>query len=305
MKTILSISLFLLLFIGVNAQIDQKVERSFKKGSNPELSIKNSFGDIKINTHNSEIIEVLVEINVVPSNKRNYEKVRDKVRIDVKEIGNRVELITISDLDGISTEEMSIDYTVLIPENTLIEVVNQFGDVWIEGTGSKVNARVQHGDMYAGVVKGKDSQIKIQFGDLRLESVQKAELDIQHGDLRAENLTDVKLDLQFSDARINELNGELIVKSQHSDLKIENVSKSVTLIEIDGQFSDITFESGPWSEFRMDMEGGFTDISIPHSVKSLVNYHSEEMHTEEYRINEKEIGKRIIINANHSDVDFD
>ena len=305
MKTILSFSLFLLLFFGVNAQIDQKVERSFKTAGNPELSIKNSFGDIKINTHDSGIIEVLVEINVVPSNKRNYEKVRDKVRIDVKEIGNRVELKTISDLDGISTEEMSIDYTVLIPENTMIEVVNQFGDVWIEGTGSKVNARIQHGDMYAGVVEGQDSQIKIQFGDLRLESMQKAELDIQHGDLRAEKITDIELDLQFSDARISEINGELHVKAQHSDLKIENVTKSVTRIEIDGQFSDITFESGPWSEFRIDMEGGFTDFSLPQSIKSLVNYQSNDMHTKEYRINEKAVGKRIIINTNHSDVDFD
>ncbi len=96
MKTILSFSLFLLLVIGVNAQIDQKVERSFKTGGNPELSIKNSFGDIKINTHNSGILEVLVEINVVPTNKRNYEKVKDKVRIDIREVGNRVELQTIS-----------------------------------------------------------------------------------------------------------------------------------------------------------------------------------------------------------------
>lgn len=305
MKNLISFSIFFLLILGVSAQIDERVEKSFKLGNAPELSIKNSFGDIKINTHSSGMIEVLVEINVVPSSKRNYDKVRDKVRIDIKEIGNRVELRTISDLDGISTEEMSIDYTVLIPENTSLEINNQFGDVWIEGTEGNLNAKVQHGDLFAGEVKGKDSAIKLQFGDLRLETMQSAEIDIQHGDFRAETLADIELDIQFSDSRITSMNGQLIAKVQHSDIKIENVSNNVSLIEIDGQFSDITFESGPWEEFRIDLEGGFTDFSMSSSMKSLVNFQSKDMHSEEYRINENVSGKRIRIDANHSDVDFD
>lgn len=305
MKSIISFSIFLLLVLGVNAQIDERVEKSFKTGSTPELSIKNSFGDITIYTHSSGIIEVLVEINVVPSNKRNYEKVKNKVRIDVKEIGNRVELKTISELNGISTEEMSIDYTVMIPESTSLEIYNQFGDVWIEGTKGSIKSRVQHGDLFSGNIEGKDNSIKVQFGELRLESIQGAELEIQHGDFQADALTNVELEIQFSDARINEVSGEIEIDVEHSDLRIEQVSRGVTLLDIDGQFSDINLESGSWQEFSMELEGGFTDFSMPESMKSLVNYESKDMHTIEYRINEKATGKRIRIDANHSDVDFD
>lgn len=305
MKKIVSLSIFVLLFICATAQIDERVEKSFNTGSTPELSIKNSFGDIKINTHKSNIIEVLVEINVVPSNKRNYEKVKDRVSIDIKEIGNRVELRTISELKGISTEAMSIDYTVLIPENTSMEIYNQFGDVWIEGTRGSLKARIHHGDLFAGAVLGNDGSIKVQFGELRLESIQNAELEVQHGDLQADALANVELEIQFSDARINQVSGNMEISVQHSDLRIEKVGKDAMVINIDGQFSDIKIESGAWSDFRMDLEGSFTDFSIPDMVKSMINFKSKDMHTIEYRINEKVTGKRIAIDANHSDVDID
>ncbi|MEM9052743.1 MAG: hypothetical protein AAGC47_11875 [Bacteroidota bacterium] len=277
------VGMALMMSSGLFAQIDEKIEKTFEPaGDQPYLSIKNSFGDITIKQHSKNIIDVLVEINVVPSKAKNYEKVKDKVRVDIEENGNRLELRTINELDGMSTTELDIDYTVYIPKNTTLEIRNQFGDVWIEGTSAKVTGRVQHGDFFCGNVEGSNSSVKVQFGDMRLGSMKDAELEIQHGGLEADRLTNVELDIMFSDAEIDNASGFLEANVQHSELSIETVESGMNRLEVDGQFSDLNFEEGSWEEFMMEMEGSFSDFSMPASLKSLINYESKEMHSREY-----------------------
>ncbi|MCH2216024.1 MAG: hypothetical protein MK086_12720 [Flavobacteriales bacterium] len=288
------------------AQIEEKIEKTFQPiGSDPYLSIKNSFGDIVIKHHSKEIFDVLVEINAVPSKSKNFEKVKGRVRVDIEEKGNKLELRTINELDGISVEELAVDYTIYIPENTTLEIGNQFGDVWIEGTSSKVNARVEHGSFFCGDVKGVESIVKVQFGDLTLGEMKEAKLEIHHGELEADRLTNVELDIMFSDAEIDHASGFLEVYLQHSELSLGKVESGMKRLEVDGQFSDLSLEEGPWEDFMMEIEGSFTDFSMPLDIKSLINYESKGMHSREYRINEKITDKRIIINADHSDVDMD
>jgi len=287
------------------SQIDSRVEKEFSLGNSPELSIKNSFGDIEIKVHNSDKIVVVVEVNVVPQREKDMEKIKDKVRIDITERGERLELRTINDLDGINTEEMDIDYSVKVPENTSLEIYNQFGDVWIERSKGNLYARVQHGDLFAGTTSGENNSIKVQFGELRLESISTADLEVQHGDFQADEIVDCEVEVQFSDAKIGKLSGDVEIKVQHSDLKVEYVDSKTTRLEVDGQFSDINFDEGDWGKFQMEMEGGFTDYSMPSSMKSMINYKSDGMNTIEYRLNDKITDRRIRIDANHSDVDFD
>jgi len=306
MKKILLFSLFFLLVFCANAQIDEKIKRSFETANSPELSINNSFGDITIKKHNKKIIDVLVEINVVPQKSRDYEKVKDKVRIQIEESGDRLELTTINDLNGISTEQLEIDYTISIPENTSLKIRNQFGDVWIEGTKSNVYARIQHGDFYCGNIEGKNSSIEVQFGELRLESIADAELEIQHGDFRAQKLKNVEFEVQFSDSEIDHVEGDVTIDVQHSDLSIGVVGIELKVLDIDAQFSDIEIESGLWSVFYMELEGSFTDFSFPGLFKDWIVYKSKEINSVEYHINDRDTsGGRIKIDANHSDVDLD
>jgi hypothetical protein len=306
MKTTLTFSFFLLLVLGVNAQIDQKVKRSFETANSPQLSITNSFGDITIKKHNNKIIDVLVEINIVPKRTKDMEKIKDRVRIDIKEVGDLIELTTIVDLNGISTEGVEIDYTVSMPANTALLVRNQFGNVWIEGTESNVYARVQHGDFFCGDIGGADNSIKVQFGELRLETIKDAELEIQHGDFHANRLKDVELEVQFSDVEIDRVEGDVDIDVQHSDLEIGVVAIELRKLDIDAQFSDVEITSGLWSVFYMELEGSFSDFSFPSLFKDWIVYESKEINSVEYQINDRDTsGGRIIIDADHSDVDLD
>jgi hypothetical protein len=287
------------------AQFEQRVEREFSTGSSPELSITNSFGDINIKTHNSDKIEVVVEINVVPKRERDKDKLEGKVKIDINEQGNRIALRTINNLDGIATEEMDFDYTVKIPVNTTLEIKNQFGDVWIEKTSGKLYARVQHGDLFVGEATGSANSVKVHFGEMRLERISDADLEIQHGDFQCDALSDSQLEIQFSDSEIGMVAGNMEIDVQHSDLRIERVDSATEKLNISAQFSDINLDEGEWNRFNIELEGAFADYSMPSDMKDMINYESKELNTVEYRINKEISDRRITIDANHSDVDFD
>lgn len=304
MRKVATLCLALLICTIMQAQIEERVEREFSTGSEPELSIKNSFGDITIRTHDAQRIEVIIEINIVPQREKDRDKVRDKIRIDINESGNRVELITINELDGINTEKMDIDYTVKVPMDTKLEIKNQFGDVWIEKTSGTLYGRVQHGDFFAGEVTGTNNSIKVQFGELRLEKISDADLEVQHGDFQVDEIADSEVEIQFSDAEIGKLSRTMEIGVQHSDLDVESVDSETIRLEMDAQFSDINFKQGDWGKFHMEMEGGFTDYSFPSYMKDMINYERDEMNTVEYRLNQSISDRRIQVDANHSDVDF-
>lgn len=286
------------------AQIEETVKKTFEPAGSPELSVSNSFGDITVKKHSESHIDVLVEINVVPAKSKDYDKVKDKVKIDIREMGNRLELKTVNNLDGMRTDELDIDYTIYIPKGTSLEIRNQFGDTWVEGTSGSVFGRIQHGDFFCGQVDGNGNSIKVQFGDLRLENIEDAEIEVQHGELDGGTLKNVELEMMFSDAEIDAISGEIEIDAQHSDISIDDVMGNTPRLNIDGQFSDMSLESDHWTEFNIEMEGSFSDFSMPSELKSLINYKGKEMHSTEYRINQSVTDKRITIDANHSDVDL-
>jgi len=304
-KGLIAMSIALITGASVFAQIDETITQTFHpEGGQGHLSIKNSFGDITIKHHSKETMEIKIEINVVPTKEKNYEKVKDKVRIDIREVGNKLELRTVNELNGISISELDIDYTAFVPKNTILEISNQFGNVWIEGTSAQLIGRAQHGDFFSGDVTGNNNSLKVQFGNLRLESLVDAEIKIQHGDLEADRFENVELDVMFSDAEVDNVSGYLDIDLQHSELSIEKVEPALNKLQVDGQFSDIKLQEGDWHEFSIEMEGSFTDFSMPASLKSMINYELKEMHNREYRINRDITNKIINIDANHSDVDF-
>lgn len=299
------IALLLLFCSPLFAQMEETIRKDFKTNNAPELLIKNSFGDVKFEVHESSQIEVLIEINVVPQKEKDLEKVKDKIRVEIKESGNRVELMTVNDLDGINTKELEINYDVKMPINTSLEVHNQFGDVHLQRIAGNLYARIQHGDFFIGEASGSRNSVKVQFGELRLERISDADLEVQHGDFQADLVEDSEIELQFSDAEIDNISGKMKIDVQHSDLNIEVLDKSLTKLEIDAQFSDLNLECERWEEFHFELEGGFTDFSLTSEMKELIYFESDGINTVEMSINKSVSQKRLVIDANHSDVDFD
>jgi len=310
MKKVYTLLAIALLSVGaVLAQTEKKVNNSFNVGNAGSLSIKNSFGDIDIESFDGDRIEVEVTITVETRNQNDIQKYLDKIRIDVTESGNDVSLRTINDMNGGNrVKEFSIDYEVKVPRRTSLEIRNSFGDLTIESSEGLLNINVQHGDASIGRVKevaNQQHEIRVQFGDLKVGEISGADVRVQHGDFIIEKLQGGEVDLSFGEGNIEKLSGKIYMDIQHSEIEVDEVLKDLEDLNVELQFSEFKAYGFENSDYEFDMEGSFTDFDFRGNF--TVKQRDKGMNSESYLIySGSESGaKKVRIRGSHSDVNIE
>lgn len=309
MKKVYILLVFALLCIGtVFGQTEKKVNNSFNVGNSGSLTIKNSFGDIHIEPFNGDKIEVEVTITVETRNEKDVQKYLDKIMIDVSESGNNVTLRTINEMNGGNkVKEFSIDYDVKVPRKTALNIRNTFGDLTILSSEGQLDINVQHGDAFVGPVntdKSKRHELRMQFGDLRVESISNTDIRMQHGDFTIEKFNGGDIELSFGDGNIETLSGDIILDFQHSELKVDKV-ENLDGLDANFQFSDFRASGFTESDYELDMEGSFTDFNIRGNFD--VERRDEGMNSNSLLLysGDRSRAKKIRIRGSHSDISID
>lgn len=306
--------IFALLFIALFSvgtlvgQTEKKVNNSFNVGNAGSLTIKNSFGDIDIEPFGGDRIEVEVTITVETRNQKDVQKYLDKIRIDASESGNNVSLRTINDMNGGNrVKEFSIDYEVKVPRKTSLEIRNTFGDLTIESSEGLLNINVQHGDASIGRIKevaNKQHEIRLQFGDLKVDEISGADIRVQHGDFIIEQLNGGEIDLSFGEGNVEKLAGRIEMDIQHSEIDVDEIL-GLEELDVELQFSEFRASGFENSDYEIDMEGSFTDFDFRGNF--TVKGREKGMNSESYLVftGQEMNAKKVRIRGSHSDVNIE
>lgn len=307
LKTLFASLLFLAFAMTADAQSNKEEAYSFNVASGSMLSIKNSFGDIKVEEFSGSKIEVNVEIIVEAKNDKNTKEYLSKIYIEAKEEGNNVFLKTVNELKGMKVKNFQINYDVRIPKNTNVKITNSFGDVKIQSISGSVNLTVQHGDCFVAKSDGDDNVLKVDFGDIRVIESGDIQIVSKHGDVTIGKIDRLKLANQFGDSKIQELNGSADINVLHGDLSIEKVGSKVEYMNIDTQFGDIEIEGLDGMDFKINFDGSFSDFDFDDDWR--VELSKKDYNVEGYVLHTNDSGatgtKSLRIKAQHSDVDLE
>ncbi len=227
-------------------EFTKELNESFSVGASPTLEVDSQFGDINIIQGNSGEIEVDVVITVSAKNQAKADKIFESIRVDMNKTarGVRAETST-GEREGVfdswffswgdDGDNFAVDYTIKVPQNTNIEIVNQHGDVALKTDVAKAN-------------------IELQFGDLTGVNISdKLILEIAHGSAELQNLADALVEVGFGDFVCTSVN-DLIIESQHSDVTIQTARE----IKSDSGFGDYTLGTVE----TIENEGSHSDIEI-------------------------------------------
>lgn len=300
-----------LLFISSIAfgQTEKRVNKEFDNSVFKSLKINNSFGNIEITPYSGSKIEVLIIVSVEKVKGQEAAEFLDNVKFDFIENGSTLIITTKREEAKINwkkIENFRMDYQVKTPDNLNIDINNSFGDVKVNGTSGNLKIKQRHGDCFIAYANGKENDLDIQFGDVRIESIAQSKIDVQHGDLHIEKAHNLVLDSQFGDININRIGGESALDIAHGDLEIDNLSDKFTSLEIEVQFGDIDIHGIADFDLEMKLLGNFAEFSWDKSW--LVSGKSNGINSSNYIINTvsgSTSGKTLKIDASHSDVDLD
>ena len=279
--------LLLLNTLARSEEFTKKMSKSFDVNKNALLELKNKFGKIQCLNWDQDIVKVDVEITINTSNQDKADKYFNRINVDISGSADKVSVITSYDdnLFKNNNNDITIDFTIQMPESLQLEVNHKFGDLIIEKITGNSDISLGYGNFDIAALAGSGNMLDIQFSDGKIGYVKNVELELKYSDLEIDEagsmnaetkfsdfelgkvdvLTletgydddyigfarDADIESSFSDVEIRNLSEKIVADIDYGELKVKEVDASFSLIDISNNFADASLGISPQASFKL------------------------------------------------------
>lgn len=263
-KKLLLFAAALVFGLTVTAQekVSKKVTKTYKFTPGGELHLENKYGNITVYGWNKNEVSITVNMTVTHKKKENATDLLNRIapvinsgdnylsvnyEISDKSTGFFTNLFEKANPFDFDRSNVQIDYKVYMPQKTILDIINKFGDVLIEDWDGILKADVQHGDIWINENITK-AEITLKYGKLKAKSIVNGRIDLNNGELDMDDA---------SRLRINS-SGSTIDLQTVSSLELYSNKDEVTLNVVESingsfKFSNIVLNNLK-SELKLDMK---------------------------------------------------
>ncbi|MEW5845035.1 MAG: hypothetical protein AB1777_02090 [Bacteroidota bacterium] len=250
---VLPVVLLLLAATSVMAKVvpqTKEYSREFQVTDNTKLMVENKFGQINIQNWDKSAISIYVQVKVDNSNASRAKALLDAINVEFTQDGDIVKAITTFNeefsranrkLFQMSNDELSIDYTIKMPNNVDVQVENKFGDIYINELNSHLVVGLKYGNIKID---------KLTRGDVEPMNT----INVSYGNATIVEANWVKTELKYGKLDVQKLVAGVVL-SRYSKLSFANVSSLVLDSKYDkyeiGQINNLVGESG-YTVFNID-----------------------------------------------------
>ncbi len=259
-----SLFLFLLLpgllpAIPDGGEAEKKITREFAIQANGRLTIDNRYGDLDIAIGESNKIKFDITIRANSGNDRKAAEAIDRVHIDFSEGFNRVDARTVIDKSaswtswfGSSSQEMEINYQVLVPADIYLELHNRYGNIFLEKTDRDAQVEIEYGDIRLGDINAKLS-LDMAYSEGSISQIRQGEFDLSYAELEMEDSDALSVEMKYTDLAMGS-SARLQLVSSYGDFKGMDIDELV----YSGKYDDLEIDRVK----TIDAESGYTGIRL-------------------------------------------
>ncbi len=282
MKTMYKIYVLVLLFFflaslaSVSAKDDytKTINKQFTVKNGDKLIVDNRFGKVHCNNWDKDEVSLQVNITVSAHNEEEAGRYFNRINIDISQSGGVINAkTTLSDRN--SSGDFSIDYEINMPSYLDLNIMNKFGDIFVNEIAGKSSFDLAYGNLDVNKLLNSDNLVQIKFGNARIGWIKGAVITAAYSKLDVEYAGSMRLNSKFSDldaGQIISLNSDiqggnitvtsssiLDCRSKFSDIKISKVDKSVTLST---QYGDCSIDEITAEFSTIDVKNHFGQVSL-------------------------------------------
>jgi DUF4097 and DUF4098 domain-containing protein YvlB len=218
----------------------ERLSRTFAIGANGSLFLNNISGDIEIKAGSGNEIRIEALKHGKGSSDEDARRQLQNINVTMNEVSGRVEIKT---YHAGRTNRGWVDFTILVPASTHVEVQSVSGDLQLHGLKGELRAETASGDV-TGSGLGRVSSLKTLSGSLRINGVESdgnVSLSAVSGEVTVENLKARSVDA-------NSVSGDVTLKGCACNrVHLESVSgdlKYVGQIDKAGRYEIKTHSGG-------------------------------------------------------------
>lgn len=216
-------------------KLRKEVKETHTLSNDGALYLDNKYGDVYINGWEKDAIEIIVDIE---AESKNIEKTKELLnRINPNIVATNKQIIIkseiskkkkgffnryLSKIDPFKNEKTKINYTVYLPKNAEVEVLNKYGNIIITDWNGVLKADVEHGDIrIRDDIKG--AKIKLKYGSLNATGLTESGVTGMDATLSIHFANTLKITSDGSEININKVdNLELYSNKDKIDIKEVN-----------------------------------------------------------------------------------
>tara|TARA_R110002012_G_scaffold292055_1_gene486821 strand:- start:2797 stop:3903 length:1107 start_codon:yes stop_codon:yes gene_type:complete len=270
--------MLLLVLAGNHAQsqsdtkLTKSINKAYKVPKDITVDVSNKYGRVAVKSWAKDSVLISVEITAYAKDSRSTQKLMERVEIDFSNLGPFLTVETVLDRGSgtfkellntvgdvsktvLSSNKLTIDYEITLPEGASLFLDNRFGNVFIADHGGPIKLTLAHGDLKANELKGK-SIVDLSFGKANIRRVH-----------------DVELTLKAAQVDIQQAKG-IILQSMTSELRVESALSA----RVDSRNDKLNFQKIGW----ISGKGMFTDWTLGEIQENLdleVNYGQVILHS--------------------------
>ncbi|MGQ7869433.1 hypothetical protein [Sunxiuqinia sp. sy24] len=221
--------IILLLGLGIlTAQAEEytkKEHTSYLKAQIQAVDVTNKFGTITINDFGGDSVVVDVLITVENANEKKANYLLDQIEIDMRRVGNVLNLTTRIKDDFKTKGNFSIDYTINIPADRDLDVTNKFGNLILNNLSAQGAFNISYGNMTAGYLEAPENSkinLELSYGKADIESVNHLQTEIRYSKLFIGEAKTIGAESRYSGLNVEEL-GTLVLDSKYDGVNIEKL----------------------------------------------------------------------------------
>lgn len=222
--------------------------KSYPLTGSDKVSLRNQFGEMKINTWDKNEVKVDVTIVAEAGTDERAQRLLDAIQIEDSKDGGTVFFKTKIGNNNSGNrgkgekQSFNIDYVVYLPSGNKLDARNEFGPMTIGDYKGKVYLESKFGSLTTGNLTG-DADVNVEFGKATIGSVSNGEVTIKFSKGLVQKLTgDVKANFEYSGVKVS-------IENNAKNVDIRN-SYTQLLLDVNTNFSANWNISTSFSEVR-------------------------------------------------------
>jgi|GEM_PF-2086407 len=228
----------------LSTSAEKKITREFNIQVNGHLNIENKYGDIDVAIGEENKIKFDITIKASAGSQKKAQELVDNISVDFNEGINRVDAKTVVESSSswmswfnTGSNEIEINYQVLVPKDIYLELNNKYGSIYLESTDRDATIDLAYGDLRLGDINA-NLDLDMSYSEGSLSQIKQGDLHLSYSDLEMENSQSMTVDMKYSELAMG-ASGRLNLVSSYGNVKggdVEDVSYS-------GKYDDLYFSS--------------------------------------------------------------
>ena len=293
--------------IGKQQEFVKNFNKTFAVGKNEVVMLANKYGRIDVKTGATNQVVVNVRVRVNATLQEDAQKMFDRIDIAFSNGPEFVKAETLIESQNdatiwrwnkAQTSDFGIDYEVVMPVNSRLDLSNKYGTSTIAALNAAVKIEHKYGDfkldgataaiidlaygggqlgtisaLNASVSYGKLTspnvnalKMKSKYSSFKFGKMQMADLQSAYDDYQIDNVDNLKIEGRYGDMNIGTVE-ELAINSNYTDFKIKLIGANADFQTQNGNVYIGAVKSGFGT---INIKGNYTDYSL--AIGSSVSY---------------------------------